>query len=112
NDFSDRINRLTTAAQVTLDCFGIRGRADDHHADPHIERAIHLAVRNISKMAQQLEQRRYGPRLWFDLHRRACWKDARNVVSQSTASYVGQAFDHALVEQIVEWFEITEVRQQ
>ena len=58
---SNRVTLFATIAQMRFDRLGITRGANDHHPDAHIERAIHLAVRDVPEPTQQLEQRRYGP---------------------------------------------------
>ena len=91
---------------------GVRGRADDDHADAHVEGSVHLRFGDASDLLHDAEDRRHGPTPALDFDRSAFGQDARDVFDEAAARYVRERFDDAGVEQTFERSKVTEVRLQ
>src|SRR5256714_11419190 len=103
---------LAGAVEVVADCVGVRGRADDDHADAHVEGSVHLRFGDVADLLHDAEDRGHGPTAACDFDGGAFGQDARDVLKESAARDVRERLDDSGVEQTFERSKVTEVRLQ
>lgn len=75
---------------------GVSGGDDERHADAHVEDLIHLSRIDFAVFLDDLENGRNFPALGFNDGVAVLGEDAREVVHQTPAGDMGDAFDELL----------------
>src|SRR5574344_859355 len=93
DDPADRIVFLPGRFQRPGDLPGLRRRRDDHHADAHIERAVHFLPVDTAPLLQQLKNRRTEPGRRVNLDAHILRQRTRNIIVETAACDVCHAVD-------------------
>src|SRR3954453_21614252 len=70
DDAPDLIVRFAKRVEMRADAFGVGFGNGDDHADSHIERAVHLALRHVAQSFEQPVDRQHRPASGLNLDRR------------------------------------------
>ena len=82
---SDPEDRLMLCTEMRLDACRLLLRGNEHHADPHVERAVHLRPVNVAPLLQKAEDRRHLPRSGIDLRAHLIGEGTRDVFIEPAA---------------------------
>ena len=93
DDISDHISVLAVLAQYVECCRCVFARHYYCHADAHVKCVEHVVIADDSDLLYEIEDRQYSDRLACYSGRQASRYGARNVLIESAACDVRDAFD-------------------
>src|SRR5215467_5721601 len=82
---------------------------DNDHPYSHIKGPVHLSIRYPADFLEQVENRQQRPGTSSYFGRGSGWQDSRDILEQSSAGDMRQAFYDAQVEQAVKSSQVTTV---
>src|SRR6266540_6912324 len=93
-------------------CRSVDRRANNDHANSHVEGAEHFAFLDLPPALKQLKHGKHRPRTSLDFRARPLRQNPRDVLQQSAAGDMRESFDYSAVEQATERVKIADVRPQ
>src|SRR5918994_7861377 len=111
-DVPDHEARLAAPFQRVFHLVEVAGRRHDHHADAHVERAVHLLIRDLPGGLDEAEKRGHQPGGRADARAEAGGQHAGHVAGETAAGDVDQGADLAPLQQRLERGEVTSMRRE